>query len=102
MVPAIAEAMQVPLIRQEITGTSKNPDILDYAEAKEKGKSSPNPDEIDDLKSLLEKCQKQFPDVNSVSCGAILSDYQRNRVEHVCRELGLTVLAPLWQWAEGK
>ena len=32
-----------------------------------------------------------------VSCGAILSDYQRLRVEAVCASLGLTCLAYLWQ-----
>lgn len=32
-----------------------------------------------------------------VSCGAILSDYQRLRVEAVCASLGLTSLAYLWQ-----
>ena len=39
----------------------------------------------------------QFPDVEGVSCGAILSNYQRLRVENCCRRLGLTVLAYLWQ-----
>lgn len=32
-----------------------------------------------------------------VSCGAILSDYQRLRVEAVCASLGLTSLSYLWQ-----
>jgi diphthine-ammonia ligase len=30
--------------------------------------------------------------------GAILSSYQRTRVEAVCQRLGLTALAYLWQY----
>ena len=36
-------------------------------------------------------------DVTGVAVGAILSDYQRVRVESVCQRLGLTPLAYLWQ-----
>ena len=35
--------------------------------------------------------------VTGVAVGAILSDYQRVRVESVCLRLGLTPLAYLWQ-----
>lgn len=54
-------------------------------------------DEVEDLRILLQAVKKQFPDVQGVSCGAILSDYQRLRVEAVCASLGLTSLAYLWQ-----
>lgn len=37
------------------------------------------------------------PDVQAVSCGAVLSTYQRARVEFVCARLGLVPLAFLWQ-----
>ncbi|NXM41288.1 DPH6 ligase, partial [Gymnorhina tibicen] len=36
--------------------------------------------------------------VEGVSVGAILSDYQRIRVEDVCRRLNLQLLAYLWHW----
>jgi diphthine-ammonia ligase len=58
------------------------------------------------------------PDVEAVSVGAILSTYQRVRVEHVsvsslpclaspegtcsCRRLGLTPLSYLWQRDQGE
>jgi diphthine-ammonia ligase len=40
-------------------------------------------DEVEDLYRLLSKVKKLFPEVKGVSCGAILSDYQRNRLENV-------------------
>jgi diphthine-ammonia ligase len=45
----------------------------------------------------LEKVKQAHPDVQAVSVGAILSNYQRARVENVCVRLGLTCLAFLWQ-----
>jgi diphthine-ammonia ligase len=38
------------------------------------------------------------PEVNAVSTGAILSDYQRTRVESVAIRLGLVPLSYLWQY----
>ena len=66
--------------------------------AKEEGKQySPNPgDEVEDLYLLLERVQKELA-IDAVCVGAILSDYQRVRVESVCLRLGLTPLAFLWR-----
>ncbi|MFH0850549.1 MAG: diphthine--ammonia ligase [Candidatus Bathyarchaeota archaeon] len=47
--------------------------------------------EIEDLKSVLAGL-----DVDGVVSGAIASSYQRDRVERVCRELGLAHVSPLW------
>ena len=41
-------------------------------------------DEVEDLLALLVYAKQQMPDLQAVSCGAIASDYQRLRVEHVC------------------
>jgi len=54
-------------------------------------------DEIEDLVSVLADVKAHHPDVQGVSVGAILSNYQRVRVEHVCDRLGLTPLCYLWQ-----
>ena len=54
-------------------------------------------DEVEDLRALLREARRREPRLNAVCSGAILSDYQRLRVEHVCAELGLTSLAPLWR-----
>lgn len=39
----------------------------------------------------------KHPEATAISSGAILSNYQRLRIEHVCQRLGLTSLAYLWQ-----
>jgi diphthine-ammonia ligase len=46
--------------------------------------------------------QSRFPDVEGVSCGTIISTYQRFRVEHTCQRLGLTPLSYLWQRDRGE
>lgn len=80
--------LDVPLYRQPIKGGSKNQN-LEYEKTAD--------DEIEDLYCLLQRVLEAQPDVKGVSCGAILSQYQRTRVEHVCKQLGLTPLAYLWQ-----
>ena len=40
-------------------------------------------DEVEDLLALLMYAKQQMPQLQAVSCGAIASDYQRLRVEHV-------------------
>ena len=52
---------------------------------------------MEDLYRLLQTVLAAQPSVTGVSVGAILSDYQRVRVESVCLRLGLTSLAYLWQ-----
>ena len=66
--------------------------------AKEEGKNYlPSAgDEVEDLYMLLEKVKTEIG-VDAVCVGAILSDYQRVRVENVCLRLGLTPLAFLWR-----
>ncbi|QLL31940.1 hypothetical protein HG536_0C01070 [Torulaspora globosa] len=79
----------IPLFRQEIThGSSRNLE-MNYTPTRK--------DEIEDLHFLLAKIKKEIPEVEAVSVGAILSSYQRTRVEDVCRRLDLTVLSYLWQ-----
>lgn len=82
------ECVGVPLYKRAISGGSKNV-ALEYVPT--------SSDEIEDLYELLLEVKKTHPDVQGVSCGAILSHYQRTRVENVCDRLGLTSLAYLWQ-----
>lgn len=82
------ECVGVPLYKRAITGGSKNV-ALEYVPT--------TSDEIEDLYELLLEVKESHPDVEGVSCGAILSHYQRTRVENVCDRLGLTSLAYLWQ-----
>ena len=46
---------------------------------------------------MLAEVKRQMPEVEAVCSGAVLSNYQRVRVEEVCGRLGLTSLAFLWQ-----
>ena len=52
-------------------------------------------DEIEDLYELLLEAKLKFPDLQAVVSGAVLSDYQRIRVENVCSRLGLVSISPL-------
>ncbi|KAL1916670.1 uncharacterized protein VTP21DRAFT_5374 [Calcarisporiella thermophila] len=83
-----ASCMDLPLYRREIHGTSVE-QRADY-------RCTPG-DETEDLYELLREVLKHHPEINAVSTGAILSNYQRVRVEHVCNRLGLTSLAYLWR-----
>lgn len=53
--------------------------------------------EVHELDNLL-----KGTDAEAVLCGAIRSTYQKNRVEKVCKELKLKLLAPLWHIDEEK
>ncbi|XP_041809732.1 diphthine--ammonia ligase isoform X6 [Chelmon rostratus] len=82
-----AEAMDLPLYRRTIQGSS-----LDTS----RNYSKTEGDEVEDLYELLHLV-KEKESVEAVSVGAILSDYQRVRVENVCLRLGLQPLAYLWR-----
>ncbi|XP_064624086.1 uncharacterized protein LOC135485670 isoform X2 [Lineus longissimus] len=81
------EAMGLPLYRRTIEGASIELG-KDYVKNEE--------DEVEDLYQLLKTVMDDIH-VDAVSVGAILSDYQRVRVENVCMRLGLTSLAYLWR-----
>ena len=84
----IAQCLNVPLITKQITNSPINIDLT-YTE-------TPN-DEVEHLYDLVKEAQTQFPQIQAVSSGAILSKYQKNRVENVCKRLNLVSLAYLWE-----
>eukprot|EP00658_Telonema_sp_P-2_P033215 TRINITY_DN24425_c0_g3_i1.p1 TRINITY_DN24425_c0_g3~~TRINITY_DN24425_c0_g3_i1.p1 ORF type:complete len:241 (+),score=40.88 TRINITY_DN24425_c0_g3_i1:60-782(+) len=88
VIPAYAQCMDLPLIRIPTKAVSVNQE-LQYEPAPE--------DEVEDLFELLKTVQEQIPHVQAVCSGAILSNYQRTRVECVCGRLGLISLAYMWQ-----
>ncbi|EOB15456.1 ATP-binding domain protein 4 [Nosema bombycis CQ1] len=53
-------------------------------------------DEVEDLFKALSEIKKKIK-FEAISSGAILSRYQKNRVEHVANRLNLVSLSPLWQ-----
>ncbi|KAJ4336954.1 hypothetical protein N0V95_008466 [Ascochyta clinopodiicola] len=93
VIPLYEQALGIPLYRQEITGKAVNSE-RDYAAAP----SQQEQDETEDLVPLLRKAMLAHPEANAVSTGAILSTYQRTRVESVALRLGLTPLSYLWQY----
>ena len=51
--------------------------------------------ELEDMKNALRKAKEEYK-IEGVITGALYSQYQRERIEKVCDELGLTIFAPLW------
>ena len=102
VIDAFGECMNVPLFRRTIVGSSKCT-TLEYTSAPDTA------DEVEDLFQLLSSVlvllrrlrslrsctlyvfmmqrfplrQQKHPEIQAVSCGAILSSYQRIRVENV-------------------
>ena len=68
-----AEAMNLPLFRGEIKGSSVNTGS-NYEKTEQ--------DEVEDLLELLQNIKENI-EFDAVCSGAILSDYQRVRVENV-------------------
>lgn len=92
IIPLYEQALDLPLYRQEINGSAVN-SSRDYEESAEQEQ-----DETEDLVPLLRKVMQKHPEADAVSTGAILSTYQRTRVESVALRLGLTPLSFLWQY----
>jgi diphthine-ammonia ligase len=71
LVKLFAEAAEIPLVSAETSGVKE--------------------EEVEDLKRLIAKL-----DVEILVSGAIASNYQKSRIERICKELGIKCLAPLW------
>lgn len=52
--------------------------------------------ELDDLKELLKKAKK-FYKIDGITTGATASNYQKTRIDKICKDLSLESLAPIWQ-----
>jgi diphthine-ammonia ligase len=89
VVEAYAQCTGLPLLRRRLSGVSLHLGLT-Y--------DVPCPgDEVEDLRAVLVAAKRRVPDLGAVCTGALLSDYQRLRVEAVATSLGLTSLAPLWR-----
>jgi predicted ATP pyrophosphatase (TIGR00289 family) len=71
LVDKLSEAIEISLIKKSSSGI------------KEK--------ELEDMKDVLGGL-----DIDTVACGGIASNYQKSRIERVCEELDLNLLAPFW------
>ena len=93
-VPLVAACLGVPLRRASIGRHQSVIQTMSYPDATD---TSAVNDEVEVMASLLASIKAEFPEVQAVCCGAIQSNYQRLRVEAVCRRLQLQSLAYLWQ-----
>lgn len=105
VIPLYSEALDLPLYRQEIHGSALNRS-KDYHTTPEGGSGNDSGniatqndgDETESLLPLLKQIIAAHPTANAVCTGAILSTYQRTRVESVARRLNLVALSYLWQY----
>lgn len=98
VIPLYAEATGVPLYRRSIVGGAVQRG-RDYAANRAgDGGGAGEEDETESMIPLLQAVIDQHPGANALSAGAILSTYQRTRVESVALRLGLTPLAYLWKY----
>ncbi|CAG9327222.1 unnamed protein product [Blepharisma stoltei] len=88
LVPAIAKSLGTNIVTRRLIGKSIN---------KESAYIPTENDEIEDLFKLIQEAKYRYPQIDSVVSGAVLSDYQRARVENICSRLGLSSIAPLWR-----
>lgn len=72
-----SEALGIPLLQGKTSGV------------KEK--------ELGDLKKIIALAKEKFK-VEGVVAGALASDYQKDRVVNICKELGLECFAPYWHY----
>lgn len=70
-----AKSLEIPLIFLETKGE------------KEK--------ELEDLKKAIKVAVKKYK-IEGIVSGALASNYQKNRVDRICKELNLKSIAPLW------
>ncbi|KAL7628640.1 hypothetical protein AAE478_000155 [Parahypoxylon ruwenzoriense] len=111
VIPLYAQATGLPLFRRPILGTAvhhgisyQNPSDDSHRQQQlgEEGEAheQDEEDETESLVPLLRAVLKAHPEVNALCTGAILSTYQRTRVESVALRLGLVPLGYLWQYPE--
>ncbi|PGG95308.1 hypothetical protein GX51_08286, partial [Blastomyces parvus] len=102
IVPLYQYALKIPLYRAPIYGTALNTS-RDYQPPSPPSSSSAAAaagatDETESIFHLLQQVLKAHPTANAICAGAILSTYQRTRVENVASRLGLIPLAWLWMY----
>lgn len=76
-----AEAAGVPLLRQKTKGEKE--------------------EELKELKTLIQKAIEQYK-IEGITTGALFSNYQRERIEKICDELGIKCFSPLWHMDQEK
>lgn len=86
IVKVLGKCLDLPLYEYKTKCLTINKN-LDYTKI--------NDDEVEDLYTALSEIRSKIS-FEGISSGAILSRYQKNRVENVAKRLDLVSLAPLW------
>ncbi|KAK4449496.1 hypothetical protein QBC34DRAFT_299237 [Podospora aff. communis PSN243] len=98
VIPLYAEATGIPLYRRAITGGAGQHG-KDYGHLSGPGGAEEEEeDETESMIPLLREIKEKHPEANAICAGAILSTYQRTRVESVAVRLGLVPVAYLWKY----
>ncbi|RXK37738.1 hypothetical protein M231_04987 [Tremella mesenterica] len=97
LIPFIAQASGLPLYTRVIRGKALERGAEYGSRSHIAVNEGDEGDETEDLYELLREVMIAHPEATALSSGAILSSYQRLRIEHVCSRLGLASLAYLWQ-----
>ena len=92
VIPLYAPATGLPVYRRGITGGAAQ------SGREYDGAAAASVDETESMTELLRGVMERHPEANAVCAGAILSTYQRTRVESVAVRLGLVPLAYLWKY----
>ncbi|KAE8344143.1 hypothetical protein BDV24DRAFT_160692 [Aspergillus arachidicola] len=101
VIPLYEQALDIPLYRAPISGGAVDTARIyrnDAADQMAESRQEDEEDETESLVPLLKRVMESHPEANAVCAGAILSTYQRTRIENVAFRLGLTPLAWLWNY----
>ncbi|KAK0733864.1 hypothetical protein B0T26DRAFT_736683 [Lasiosphaeria miniovina] len=121
VIPLYAEATGIPLYRRAIAGGAaqhgKDYSYRGHGRTTEPGSTrapcptgetgtggaggvdeTDEPDETESMIPLLRAIKAAHPEANAICAGAIMSTYQRTRIESVATWLGLVPLAYLWKF----
>lgn len=92
--PALAHCAQLPLIRcANLPASQEARDNDDQRESEAASDKA--------LSALVSECANLY-DAEAIVSGAVLSEYQRKRIERACTSVGLASIAPLWQREQSK
>ncbi len=81
MVKLQSEALEIPLVFHETKGEKEA--------------------ELGDLGNALRAAKEKY-NLRGIAVGALLSDYQHERVNRICHSLGLKCFSPLWHKSQEK
>ncbi|KAE8326792.1 hypothetical protein BDV39DRAFT_176638 [Aspergillus sergii] len=101
VIPLYEQALDIPLYRAPISGGAVDTARIyrnDAADQMAESRQEDGQDETESLVPLLKRVMGSHPEADAVCAGAILSTYQRTRIENVAFRLGLTPLAWLWNY----